>query len=427
MTTLLLSPVFGAGVQLFTNAGLPLNGGKIYTYLAGSLTPATTWSDQGGTAPNSNPILLDAYGRSNYQIFLTNGVGYKYIVHDSTDAPVGISYDNIYGVPVVVTQSVAQFNALGLLPTYITATSFSVVGNQTGVLPIGLRVQATVAAGTAYGTISSSVFAAGVTTVGLVMDSTALDVGLSAIAIAFISPTGRPIDAYGVAFEDTLQYPAGSAGGGIQSVGWMPEFPPAPVFASSTSFTILGDFTGAFLIGRRVRYTLSGGKAYGTISAASYGAPNTTITLVPDSTNVDNTITAAAVGGMALGTTQLDAGQIKFTPFISYPAGSLGNRLSAITGLAPASVTTGPFVAADAGYCVYATGNVTVPNAVMAANNVVTIINTTGAPITITATITTLRQAGTANVGNRGLAQRGIATIVFISGTEAYISGTGLT
>lgn len=427
MTTLLLSPVFGAGVQLFTNAGLPLNGGKIYTYLAGSLTAADTWNDPSGLVKNANPIILDAYGRSNYMIFLPNGVAYKFIVHDSTDAPVGISYDNVYGVPVVVSQTISQYNLLGLTPTYISGTSFSVVGNQTSLLPPGLRLQTIVAAGTAYGTIYSSTFGGGVTTVLMVMDSTALDVGLSTIYTSFISPVGRPIDAYGVAYEDTLQYPTGSVGAGIQGVGWMPEFPPAPVFASGTSFLLTGDFTGAFLIGRRVRYTLSGGKFYGTISAASYSAPNTTITLVPDSTNVDNTITAAAVGGMALNTTQLDAGQLKYTPLISYPAGSLGAQVAAISGLPPASVTSGAFGAADASKCVYATAGVTIPNSVMSANNVVTIINTTGAPITITATITTLRQMGTANTGNRGLAQRGVATIVFISSTEAYISGTGLT
>lgn len=427
MTTLLLSPVFGAGVQLFTNAGLPMTGGYIYTYFAGSLSAADTWNDPGGLVKNANPIRLDAYGRSNFMIFIPNGVAYKFIVHDGSDAPVGISYDNVYGVPVVVTQSIAQFNPLGLTPTYISGTSFSVVGNQTSVLPVGIRVQATVAAGTAYGTVATSTFGSGITTIVLVMDSTALDVGLSSVAVSFVSPTGRPIDAYAVAYADTLQYPVGSVGGGIQSVGWMPEFPPAPGFSSSTSFTLAGDFTGAFLVGRRVRYTLSAGKFYGTISAATYSAPNTTITLVPDSTSVDNTITAAAVGGMALNTTQLDAGQIKYTPFISYPAGSLGAKIKAISGLAPASVTTGAFTANDAGLCVYATGNVTIPNSIMSQYDVVTIVNTTGSPITLTASITTLHQAGTANVGNRGLAQYGVATITFESSTLAIISGQGLT
>jgi hypothetical protein len=96
-------------------------------------------------------------------------------------------------------------------------------------------------------------------------------------------------------------------------------------------------------------------------------------------------------------------------------------------GLPPASVTTGAFAASDRGKCVYATAGVTVPDATMAANDVVTIINTTAGAITITATVTTLRQIGTGLTGNRTLGAYGIASVVFASGTSAYINGTGLT
>lgn len=92
-----------------------------------------------------------------------------------------------------------------------------------------------------------------------------------------------------------------------------------------------------------------------------------------------------------------------------------------------ASVSSGAFVAADSGKCVQAAGGVTVPNSTMAADDVVTIYNNTASTITITATITTLRQAGTANTGSRNLATRGLATIYFLSSTEAIISGAGLT
>jgi hypothetical protein len=66
---------------------------------------------------------------------------------------------------------------------------------------------------------------------------------------------------------------------------------------------------------------------------------------------------------------------------------------------------------------------ITVPNSVFSANDVVTLYNNTAGNLTITASITTLRLSGTATTGNRTLAQRGVATIVFISGTEAVISG----
>jgi hypothetical protein len=88
----------------------------------------------------------------------------------------------------------------------------------------------------------------------------------------------------------------------------------------------------------------------------------------------------------------------------------------------------GTLVIGDRGTLVSVTAGVTVPANVFAANDVVTIYNNTAGNITITqGTSLTLRQVGTANTGSRTLAQRGLVTVVFISATEAVISGGGLT
>lgn len=88
----------------------------------------------------------------------------------------------------------------------------------------------------------------------------------------------------------------------------------------------------------------------------------------------------------------------------------------------------GTLVIGDRGTLVSVTAGVTVPNAVFAANDVVTIYNNSAGNITITQGASlTLRQVGTANTGNRTLAQRGLVTVVFISSSEAVISGGGLT
>lgn len=92
-----------------------------------------------------------------------------------------------------------------------------------------------------------------------------------------------------------------------------------------------------------------------------------------------------------------------------------------------ASVTSGSIPAVDSGKCVFATAGVTIPNATFARGDVVTIYNNTGADIIITAGITTLRLSGTASTGNRTLAQRGMATVLFNSNSEAAISGAGVT
>lgn len=71
----------GGRVQLFTNDGDPLNGGKVYVYEPGTTTPKDSYSDSGFTTPNTNPVILDAYGRA--QIYLNGNA--KVVVKTSAD------------------------------------------------------------------------------------------------------------------------------------------------------------------------------------------------------------------------------------------------------------------------------------------------------------------------------------------------------
>jgi hypothetical protein len=93
-----LSPVGGAAAQFFTNTGAVLTGGKLYTYLAGTTTPATAYTTSAGNIAWTNPIVLDAAGRvsGSGEIWLTVGVAYKFVLRDSTDVLIG-TYDNILG------------------------------------------------------------------------------------------------------------------------------------------------------------------------------------------------------------------------------------------------------------------------------------------------------------------------------------------
>ena len=84
-------------------------------------------------------------------------------------------------------------------------------------------------------------------------------------------------------------------------------------------------------------------------------------------------------------------------------------------------------VAADAGKCVVTDSGVTVPHNVLGTGDAVTIINNSGSDITITqASSLSMYNAADASTGNRTLAGRGMATVWFSSGAEAYISGAGL-
>ena len=95
-----LSPVAGAAAQFFDNSGNVLTGGKIYTYLAGTTTPAVTYTTSSGNTAQPNPIILNAAGRvpDSGEIWLSGGTSYKFVLKDTNDVLIG-TYDNLQGLP----------------------------------------------------------------------------------------------------------------------------------------------------------------------------------------------------------------------------------------------------------------------------------------------------------------------------------------
>jgi hypothetical protein len=91
-----LSPI-GNGFQFFTTTGIPLAGGKIYTYQAGSSTPLATYTDNTGATANANPIVLGTDGRPSNEIWLTYGYNYKFVLKTADDTTIQ-TYDNLYGI-----------------------------------------------------------------------------------------------------------------------------------------------------------------------------------------------------------------------------------------------------------------------------------------------------------------------------------------
>jgi hypothetical protein len=91
-----LSLFAGVGAQFFDNNGNILTGGKIYSYYAGTTSPLATYTTNDGNVAHTNPITLDSAGRvpSGGEIWLTNGIGYKFILKNSADVTVA-TYDNI--------------------------------------------------------------------------------------------------------------------------------------------------------------------------------------------------------------------------------------------------------------------------------------------------------------------------------------------
>jgi len=93
-----LSPIGGAGAQFFDNNGNPLSGGKLYTYAAGTTTNQVTYTNNAGTIPHTNPIILDSAGRvPSGEIWLTEEISYKFLIKTASNVLLG-TYDNITGI-----------------------------------------------------------------------------------------------------------------------------------------------------------------------------------------------------------------------------------------------------------------------------------------------------------------------------------------
>ena len=176
--------------QFVTDDGSPASGWKLYSYLAGSSTPATTYCDEAGTIAQTNPIVLDTLGFvQSGQLWFAGGQAIKLVLTDENDVAQKTE-DNLVGIndnSVSATEWV-----VGPTPTYISGTSFSVAGDQTTVLNVGRRIKTGNSGGSVYSTIAASVFAS-VTTVTVENDSGSLDAGLATVEYGIISAANGSI------------------------------------------------------------------------------------------------------------------------------------------------------------------------------------------------------------------------------------------
>jgi hypothetical protein len=86
MPVVYLSPV-GNGYQFLSAAGVPLSGGLLHTYAAGTSTPQATYTTSVGNVQNANPIVLDASGRIGTGIWLT-ATTHDFVLKDSLGNPI---------------------------------------------------------------------------------------------------------------------------------------------------------------------------------------------------------------------------------------------------------------------------------------------------------------------------------------------------
>ena len=114
-----LSPVGGAAAQFFTNSGVILSGGKLYSYAAGTTTPQATFTSSSGNTNHTNSIILDSAGRVPGGEIWLNASSYKFVLNTATDVLIA-TYDNIRGLGAT---SVTNYTGNG------STVAYAVTGN----------------------------------------------------------------------------------------------------------------------------------------------------------------------------------------------------------------------------------------------------------------------------------------------------------
>lgn len=114
-----------------------------------------------------------------------------------------------------------------------------------------------------------------------------------------------------------------------------------PTRTSGTTFTLVSDVTGTFHVGRRLKVTGSA-TGYATISASSYSAPNTTVTVTMDTGSLPATLSAVYVSILTATNTAIPtSATITWTT-------ATGGTLTLSTALGVASGGTGSTTVAGA-------------------------------------------------------------------------------
>lgn len=133
----------------------PLAGGLLYSYIAGTTTPLSTYTDASGAVANTNPVVLDANGYANiwlgtgtYKFILTDSLGVQQWSQDNYPGNVANGFGGVVLPVSTNTNIISTYNnsviiasgtiSLNLSPAATSGQGFifSVYNNGTGVVTI---------------------------------------------------------------------------------------------------------------------------------------------------------------------------------------------------------------------------------------------------------------------------------------------------
>jgi len=330
MTTYNLSAFAGAGAQFFDDNGSPLVGGKLYSYAAGTTTPLATYTSSTGTVANTNPIILNAGGRTPNEIWQATGILLKFVLYNSDNELIG-TYDGIpsindpFGINSQLT-SVAGTNSITAsatpaLTAYATGAIYSFIAANTnsgaatlsidGLTATSITKNGSVALsagdiqsgkmmlveydGTTFQLINNIVYGGSITNGNIVSLTSPLGVANGGTGAATLT-SNNVILGNGVA---AVQFVApGTSGNVLASNGttWSSTtiqtgFSNVQVFTSSGTFTVPAGIT-------RAKVTVVGGGGSGAAGAGGGGGGGGTAIEIVTGLTPGGTVTVT-VGGVA--------------------------------------------------------------------------------------------------------------------------------
>jgi hypothetical protein len=175
----------------------------------------------------------------------------------------------------------------------------------------------------------------------------------------------------------------------------------------------------------------------GTVTTVSVASANGFAGSVANASTTPAITLSTSITGVLKGNGTAISAATAGTDYVA-PGGALGTPSSGtlfsctVDGTNPvgfrnvpvSSNSTNTLVVGDVGKLLSVTAGQTVPNSTFAAGDVVVIFNNSSSSITLTMSITTAYIAGTdSDKATMTLATRGVATILFISGTVCVVSG----
>ena len=113
--------------RFYDNNNNPLVGGQLFTYQAGTTTPAATYTDSTGGTPNTNPVIMNARGEAS--VWLSAIQAYKFVLEDASGNVIWTE-DNIIAPAPVAVGGMTDELGLGGTPGFAAGVDF-VAGSTT--------------------------------------------------------------------------------------------------------------------------------------------------------------------------------------------------------------------------------------------------------------------------------------------------------